>query len=876
MKIRRKIPHTSAVRELSDAYYRENRRQNHVFIAAAAMSVFLLYTAFSLAYGKIHSDCLIDLRGMGTAATVSLENASARQYEQMKRLPYIEAAGISKTAGTAAFGDIWTGDLIWVDPVAYEKMLKPAYTDIVGNYPEKEEEIMLSADSLSLMGIENPSPGMTLEMDVLPSGREDGEPVSVSFILSGYYTDYADDSVREEEGYVSRAFLDRLDIPVFPADKVMAVSDPSRERTDIETMLYSDLTMEYEAQQVFAENPMITQSIEGVFGSVPIAAGCGILVILCAFLLIFNVVSITMARSVQQYGLLTILGASGRQLCTVAFRQNLRNIIIGIFTGSACGLLFVKLFLPFILQRLFMKGLGRSDVSAFYPLLLCGAAILTFAVAFTASAAAVRRAVKMNPVESVRYTGVSAEYTSAIKKQSRTVGRFLLPSLAWRNLSRSRRRLFISLFSLLTGCVTALCAAVIMTGTDLTNKIEENPDFQFGILSGITRFPEDVPGKINDSTPVLSQTLLDSVFETDGIDRDTFSIASGSYAVIDFQTDAALLPRRKSLDAPETGIAFATLQIVSDSFVKELEKYVDSFGLSVDMETFRQGNGCILLHYNELSEELMRQAGDVTGMPVHFYSLDAYRLPEDDPSASAGSLSGYEKGSLSCSGYLDMTDQYFPKLHTTSFGSNINYFIMTEDAFRKLGFPEKYFDVSFDTKGEDDALIHQKLSRLIQHENKESGIMDTFYLSANYMLLMSEQNRISASNIILGGLSSVLLAIGILNYTNTLFAMSSVRKRDLAIMQSLGLTSVQLKKMLFLEGMEYWFILMASVSAVGSAVIWGLAKAIRTKLFYFRFSYPWETLCILALTLASVCVLSAWIIYRQNREFEGELKKGVG
>ena len=94
---------------------------------------------------------------------------------------------------------------------------------------------------------------MTLEMDVLPSGREDGEPVSVSFILSGYYTDYADDSVREEEGYVSRAFLDRLDIPVFPADKVMAVSDPSRERTDIKTMLYSDLTMEYEAQQVFAE-----------------------------------------------------------------------------------------------------------------------------------------------------------------------------------------------------------------------------------------------------------------------------------------------------------------------------------------------------------------------------------------------------------------------------------------------------------------------------------------------------------------------------------------------------------------------------------------------------------------------------------------------
>ena len=63
------------------------------------MSVFLLYAAFAIAYGKIRSDYLIDVRGMGTVATVSLERGSQTQYEQMRQLSYLEDVGVKKTAG---------------------------------------------------------------------------------------------------------------------------------------------------------------------------------------------------------------------------------------------------------------------------------------------------------------------------------------------------------------------------------------------------------------------------------------------------------------------------------------------------------------------------------------------------------------------------------------------------------------------------------------------------------------------------------------------------------------------------------------------------------------------------------------------------------
>lgn len=97
----------------------------------------------------------------------------------------------------------------------------PAYTDIIGSYPLKADEIMLSASSLQQMNIDHPEVGMEIELrTILSEGAEE----TAIFTLSGYYTDYIDFSVMEPEAYVSKAFLDQHEIPVFPADKIMAVT----------------------------------------------------------------------------------------------------------------------------------------------------------------------------------------------------------------------------------------------------------------------------------------------------------------------------------------------------------------------------------------------------------------------------------------------------------------------------------------------------------------------------------------------------------------------------------------------------------------------------------------------------------------------------
>lgn len=799
------------MKELAQAYYKDNKRQNKVLILAIAVSVILLYSAFSIAYGKIRSDYLIDIRGMGTVATVSLENGSEAQYEQMKSLPYIIDTGIKKTVGSATFQDYWEGQLIYLDNSAYEKMMIPAYTDIIGSYPQKADEIMLSASSLQQMEIDHPVIGMEIELrTILSEGAED----TALFSLSGYYTDYIDFSVTEPEAYVSKAFLEQQEIPVFPADKIMAVTGSLQDERGIETKLYSDLTMEYAAQQVSAENPMVKQSVEGVFGSVSIAAGCGIVVILCAFMLIFNVVSISLGKEIRQYGMLKVLGTTEQQLKRIVYYQSIWNILKGIGIGTAAGIVIVKLFLPAVLQKLFMQGLGKSDVTGFYPVFVAGAGVLVFVTSFFATGLALRQVIKWNAIDSIRYI----ETGNRTKKKQNLADRFLILEMAWRNITRSKKRLLISVGSLLIGCITALGAEVIMTGTDITNRIEQNPDFRIGILTGIFRFPEMVPEQINDDTPVLSMEMLDTIYKMEGVDQTTIKTAKGSYAVIDFLTDSALQPRRQSLDDPDKTLAFATLQIVDESYVAELERYVADNDLAVDMDRFASGEGCILLHHNELSQEL--------------------------------------------------------ELQTTSFGNNINYFIMTKKAFEKLGFTEKTFDISFDIEdGEDDAVINQKLAQLVQKENQKIGIMDTFYLEANYTLPESEQNRIDTANIILGGLSLVILVIGIMNYGNMLSAALSVRRKEIAVMQSLGLTKSQLWKMIFYEGIGYWGILILAILPAGSTVIWFLGETIKNRLLYFKFIYPWKSLFTLSVIMLIICCLFPCTVYLKNKNLSDEIRR---
>ncbi len=836
------------IKELAAAYEKENKSRNRILVLAITISIFLLYSSFSIASGKIQADYLLDVRGMGTIATVSLENGSSRQYEKMKSLPYLKAVGIKQIAARGTVQDSWSGSL---DQDAYEKIMRPAYTDVEGEYPQKENEIMMSERCLTQLGIQNPQLGMDIFMDVeFRNGVKEEKP----FQLSGYYKDYTDSVVGELEAFISKAFLEKNGISMFPASKILAVHEDLQTGEQIEQELYRALEMEYDAQQVIGENPMVMQSVRGMFGSIAIAAICGCIVVLCAYMVIYNVISISFGRDVRQYGLLKALGTTNQQLRNIMYRQNLKILVKGVLVGGISGGIFVKLFLSKILSILFMRGFGTCDVSGFYPVYLLAAVLLVCIVCYCSTAMALRWVKRRNAIEAMRYIEADGNFNL---RQTEALDKLTLSRLAWRNISRSKKRLCLTALSLILGCFTAMGSVVIMRGTDTTHALMEEPDFQMGILTGIFRYPEKVPEEIDDNTPVIPERTVDAIQKMEGIKKDTVIFTKGSYAMINFDEDPALLPRKESLDNDVMDMSFATLQIVDRAFIERLESYVQEYNLPVDIESLKDGTGTVLIHHHELSQALEEKAAESIGLPIHFYSLGANQQKD---------VEKYLKGGLSCAGYLDMTDEYFPDLQTTSLGNKINYFIMSREAFSSLGFQEKYFDLSFDAEEQEEPFVHQKLMQIIQKENQSNESMDTLYLNANSDVLKEKQEEIQTANLILGVLSATIFFVGMMNYFNTILTSLVGRTKEFAVLEGIGLTRIQLWKMLLLEGVYYWLILVGAMVTVGSALLWALGILIKKKLLYFQFIYPWRAMLCMALLLLLVCVVLSVFMYRKSKE----------
>ncbi len=840
----------AAIQELAAAYGKENKSRNRILALAIGISIFLLYASFSIASGKIQADYLLDVRGMGTLATVSLENGSIRQYGQMKALPYLKAVGAKRAAASGKVQGDWSGSLVFLDQDAYGEIMRPAYTDVEGEYPKKEHEVMMSQRSLKQLGIEDPQLGMGICMEV---EFGNGAKENIEFHLSGYYTDYTDSVVEELEAYISKEFLERNGISVFPADKILAVHKDLQTGEQIEQELYRALEMEYDAQQVVGENPMVMQSVHGMFGSVTIAAISGCIIILCAYMVVYNVISISFGRDIRQYGLLKALGTTNRQLRGILYRQNLKTFGKGLLAGGISGAVFVKLFLNKVLSGLFMRGFGDCDVPGFYPAYLLASVLLAALVVFCSTAMALRWVNRRNAIEAMRY--VEADGTVTIR-QVKALDNLALSRLAWRNISRSKKKLCLTALTLILGCFTAMGSVVIMAGTDTTHALMQAPDFQMGILTGIFRYPEKVPGEIDDTTPVISQRAIDAIQQVEGIRKDTMVFTKGSYAMINFGRDQALLPRKESLGSDVAGMSFATLQIVDRAFMERLEGYVQEYSLPVDVESLKDGTGAVLLHHHELSQALEEKAAGSLGLPIHFYSLGANGRED---------VGKYLKGSLSCAGYLDMADESFPDLQTTSLGNKINYFIMSEEAFSGLGFQEKYFDLSFDAEEGEEPFVHQTLMQVIQAENQSGQSMDTVYLNANSDILKGKQEEIQTANLILGVLSATVFFVGVMNYFNTIFTSLVGRAKEFAILEAIGMTRVQLWKMLLLEGVYYWVIIAVAMATAGSALLWALGSLIKKKLLYFQFIYPWKAMLVMALLLLLACAALSLFMYWNSK-----------
>jgi putative ABC transport system permease protein len=114
-----------------------------------------------------------------------------------------------------------------------------------------------------------------------------------------------------------------------------------------------------------------------------------------------------------------------------------------------------------------------------------------------------------------------------------------------------------------------------------------------------------------------------------------------------------------------------------------------------------------------------------------------------------------------------------------------------------------------------------------------------------------------------GGLSLVLGAIGMLNFANVIMTGILVRRHELAVLKSIGMTRSQVNRMLVYECLWYAMLTTLLVTTLGSALTYGLFRIFKTQATYAVFSYPVQQMLFLLLMIFAICLVVPLMASRQ-------------
>ena len=113
-----------------------------------------------------------------------------------------------------------------------------------------------------------------------------------------------------------------------------------------------------------------------------------------------------------------------------------------------------------------------------------------------------------------------------------------------------------------------------------------------------------------------------------------------------------------------------------------------------------------------------------------------------------------------------------------------------------------------------------------------------------------------------GGVAFILALIGILNFINVMASEIISRKKEFAMLESIGMTYKQVKNMLILEGFGYGFLTLLLVGIFGNVITYSIFILFKKQADYAVYTFPTIQMIFSIFIVLLVCLLTPLIIYK--------------
>lgn len=692
-----------------------------------------------------------------------------------------------------------------------------------GQLPQKENDIVVSKGILEALG-QNGKIGdtITVPYQIL---KDDGLDYTKEkdFRICGFLAD--NESSKEQKQYtslVSEAFL-KAEIPVEQVKYrfLLQVNGQKGNTTADYTETIQNIARQFgisEDDMNINKEYLAANYVDPA--TIPVIVGIMLIVVLAGIITIYSVYYVSMNQRVREFGKLKAIGATKRQLRQIVLREGMGVALFAIPIGLLIGTVAVKVVLLQFVEHAkdsnvliteAYKVVAKGEVQLYYWWIYLLAIAVTLCTVYLSLMKPMRMAAKVSEIEAMRYQGGSKRQKSSRKGyQFLNIGR-----LTKRNLAENKKKSTITIVSM---AVTGIFVMMVATVLSCANPMESAKSSIVGqyeispiVESGNKEHPEYEWAEVQKNNP-LNEGLKQQIEELDGVERvDVFTalkVSGGPF---------------------EEKIGTEFINGVPEEYAEELKKGITEG--NVTYEELKSGDKVILdralLHWYPVIK-----VGDKLKLNIH----DGDNTFQKEIEVAA--IGEYGTGL-----------------------TNYNCLIMAKEGAEKLTInnSSSYFQVIAD-KDYDEAL-EASLQAIVDG----SGRLQMRTWKNEYD---TWENAIQMTRGACYAFIIILAAISIMNLINTMINSVHVRKKELGMMQAIGMSDRQLMKMLQLEGIFYTVGTLIISIGVGSLAGYPLfLYAKRTGMFDIStYHYPVTAAIIIILTLFVIQMLLAIFIAKSVRK----------
>lgn len=703
-----------------------------------------------------------------------------------------------------------------------------------GHYPEAENEICSSPVFFRRVCAE-PVVGGKVTLSFRINGK--GEILTKEFTISGLMPDVEiddgiDDSRLMWAAHVSKALLQEYeDAGLYEAEPDATLRVYGEEELTFDEMKERILSVAadigLEELHVNLNKEYLSVVTDPGTEIIAIIAVICLIVILFSALVIYSIYYVGVITDVQEIGKLKALGASKRQIAGMFYWQGAIVSAIAIPAGLLIGFLLPYLLFPLVLWA-YQSGSAISSYSRDAAEAVIGQIhMFSLPVLFTAAAASlatvvlslqkpIRMSKKVSPVEAIRYQENTMDQKS--RRGHHTVR---VSTLTFANLTRNKRRTAVTILTMGLSCVLFICVSVVLSSVSAEDIARWNiPKGDFRISLKYARyFDKEYPENNLDNLvqknyfndAFLSQLLsiegVEKVERAPGIILSSTDMESAMYEDFDGRQPLSYFTRED---------------------VAELSAYLEQGSIDYDRMTANNEIVC-----------------------THVYSFEQYGLSIGDTFPLT-----LHDGSREIPFTTTLTALTQPD-------SDFSFLIMTEDTWNSLGLTcDPTTDIYLYADDEHYDSVKETLLKIVS-ENE--------YFT---MYAMDVELKIGHSSIDLFRnpvylLLSLIAVIGFINLINTMITSIVTRKKELGILQALGLSDRQLVRMLSGEGLVFTAGTLLISLTLGNFFGYLFYKWAKQEdlMNISRYHYPlWESIGLALVLLGGQFLITRFISKKMKKE----------